>query len=125
MKKTFVAMIIIAIMLVGGLTFIGFHLSRANKEYYDLEKVLESSASRYFGQYPGSLPARSLIITASELIDAEFLEDFKVGCSGYVEVSKSGSFYNYKAFINCPNYITRKYDANNDREIIVPYSEES
>ena len=119
MKRIFIGMIIIAVMLVGGLTFIGYHLSERNGEYYELETTLKEEASRYFGQFPGRLPTRSSIVTAAELIEEGFLEDFNMECTGYVEVKKSGMFYNYTPFLNCPNYSTRKYNPDNDKEIIV------
>ena len=114
MKKTFAVMIVIAVMLVGGLTFIGFYLTNTNKEYYELEKILEDAAKRYFGQFPGELPSKSRAMSSSRLINEEFLEEFDKKCSGYVEVKKSGNFYNYKAFINCPNYTTKGHKSKND-----------
>ena len=120
MKKTFVAMIVIAVMMVGGLTFIGYYLSTANKEYYEIEKTLENAAARFYGQFPEQFPASSTTITAAQLINTGFLDEIKDDCTGYVEVKKSGRFYNYTAFIDCDNYTTRKYDANLDQDIERP-----
>jgi len=114
MKKNLIAMIIIAAMLVGGLTYIGFYLSKTNQEYYELEKALEDAAKQYYGQFPGELPSRSRSISSARLINERFLAEFNEECSGYVEVKKSGNFYNYKAFVNCPNYTTKGHKPIDD-----------
>ena len=120
MKKAFVAMIVIAIMLVGGLTYIGFSLKSKNKDYYNLENKLMDSAKVYCGQYPGLLQTNNLTLSSEKLIGENFLDNLNHGeeaCVGYVVVSKNGIAYDYKPFIKCPNYETKKYDASKNEGV--------
>ena len=113
MKKILIVWIIIAVLLVGSLTFIGLKLTAKNKVYYELENKLTESAKIYYGQYPGHLPSTSLTITSDKLIKNNFLEALtldKETCIGYVAVTKNGLFYKYQPFIKCENYTTKKYD---------------
>lgn len=113
MKKSLILMVIIAVVLVGSLTGYGLYLKNTNGTYYDLEKKLAEAAKVYYGQYPGYLPAKRVTIKSQKLIDENFLEELE-DCSGYVVVTKSGIAYQYKSFIKCKDYMTKKYDAQEE-----------
>ena len=114
MKKIFVAMIVIVVMLVSGLTFIGFQLQRRNRDFYDLEKKLVEAAEIYLGMHPEKFHNRTTSVTAVELINQNFLEDMNIDeetCLGYVIInSRPMRVPEYKAFIKCENYTTKKFD---------------
>ncbi len=117
MKKIFFPMIIIAIVLVLGLTFIGYSLSTKNKVYYDLEDKIESSAKGYYSQYPEEFPNSKTLITSVKLIESNFLDNLtnsEENCEGYVIVTNVNNFYKYKPFIKCEHYITKKYETSKE-----------
>ncbi len=115
MKKILYIWIIIAVILVGSLTFIGYKLTSENKPYYDLETKLMDAAKIYFGQYPEQLPDNHKTISSYKLIQNDFLDSIDINeekCRGYVTVTKDYIFYEYEPFIKCENYMTKKYDSS-------------
>ena len=113
MKKLLVMWFIVAFMMVGGLTFIGWQKTSINKDYYKLEKELEESAKTYFGMFPIKLPSKELAIKSETLINEDMLKGLKYegeDCEGYVVVKKQSVAYKYTPFIKCSDYETNKYD---------------
>jgi hypothetical protein len=116
MRKLMIPWIFIMIMLVGGLTFIGFYQASRYGAYRDLERRLENAARSYLGQFPDRHPNTSKVITSNYLMNEDFLDNLKIEdnqCTGYVIVTRRGRFYNYGAYIKCDNYTTRGFDEDN------------
>jgi len=135
MKAIYVIWFIIAFILVGMLTLYGFLLQSKYGEYYALEKKLTTAAEKYYEQYPNYLPAKSASIVSEKLIESNFLKPLQlwenlseineVGsyvdqCSGYVLVLKSGFKYQYKPYIKCEKYITKKYNDKYEENTLIP-----
>lgn len=114
MRKLIIPWIFTMILLVGGLTFIGFYQANKYGAYRALERKLEAAAGSYLGQFPDRHPnAGSKLITANYLINEGFLDNLETedeSCTGYVIVTRRGMFYRYSSFIKCDNYITRNFD---------------
>ena len=114
MKKTFVVMIAVAFILVGTVTVLGYLITNKNNEYYKFEKDLEVAAKGYFGEHQSLLPVTALSINSDTLIKEGRLEEMFVGdetCQGYVIVTKQNVAYKYKAYLSCPDYISKNYDS--------------
>ena len=114
MRKLIIPWIFIMVMLVGGLTFIGFYQASRYGSYRELESRLQRAAESYFGMFPGELPntGRSSI-TSHTLINEGFLNNLNYEeevCIGYVIISRRRIFYNYSAYIKCDNYATRGFN---------------
>lgn len=121
MKKTHIALwLIIMIIMVVSLTLIGYLLNKKNGAYYDLESKIESSAKAYLAQYPEKHPEGILILTAPELIESKFLNNFKIEeerCNGYVTVKKVSISYSYTPYIKCEKYQTKKLNEDLLKEL--------
>lgn len=112
MKKILITWICVAIVLVAGLTILGFTITKKNKPYKNLEKKLTEAAEYYAGVYPDILSSNNIKITNEELIDHKYSETLTVNnekCDGYVVVEKNMGAFNYKAYIKCDNYETKGY----------------
>ncbi len=119
MKKILIIWSLISVLLVGGLTYLGFNLQNKNKNYYKLEERLKTSAEDYYSQYPNELPANKKAITVPRLIETSFLMEFKnqnEDCKGYVVIKKNLLSHDYKPYIKCSNYETKGYDSTNEGE---------
>ena len=117
MKNSLIISAFIMLILVGCLTFIGINLTKKNGEYYSLEKHLTSAAKDYYAQYPNELPNSEVVITASKLIETNFLDELAVNdeeCNGYVVIQKNYVAHDFKPYINCKNYQTKKYNPQNE-----------
>lgn len=121
MKKTNIAIwLIIMIILVVSLTLIGYLLNKKNGTYYDLEARIESSARSYLAQYPEKHPEGTLILTAPDLIENKFLNNFTAleeKCNGYVTVKKVSISYSYTPYIKCEKYQTKKLNEDLLKEL--------
>lgn len=113
MKKMIAAWLFLALGLLGVLYFIGIKYNKEFKPYMDLEGDMIESANIYL-----SLKNISLSIGEKQKIDAELLInndllpnlDVKEDkCKGYVQVKRTMSEYDYKAFIKCKRYKTPDY----------------
>lgn len=117
MKNSLIISAFIMLILVGSLTFIGINLTKKNGEYYNLETEITSAAKDYYAQYPNELPNSEIIITAYKLIETNFLDKLAVNdeeCNGYVIIKKNYISHDYKPYINCKNYQTKKYNPQNE-----------
>jgi len=115
MKKIMVVWIFIMIILVGGLTFIGFHKANTQGVYRELEKKIVTAAESYFEMNPNRLPnAGSLSITSERLIYEGFLDNLyhEGECIGYVIVTIRIRSHNFNGYIKCDNYTTHGFNEN-------------
>lgn len=117
MKKILITWIIISVLLVGGLTYIGMNLKIKNKDYYEIEERLTEAAKDYYSQYAEKLPAKEGFITSNTLMESDFLSNLNYKnekCTGYVKVTKTYLLHEYKSFIKCNDYTTKKYNEGNN-----------
>ena len=113
MRKMSILWGFIVIVLVAGLSFLGFTYKYKSKKYKDLENKLVEIAKKYTAtdfNYPKG--NNSVIVTYEELKEKKLINELKVNnnkCDGYVEITFDG-VTKYKAFIDCKNYKTHNYD---------------
>ncbi len=110
MKKITIVWTIILIVIVAGLTFIGFKIKSENKDNV-LEKALITQSEKYFGLYMSKYPKlnESVRITYEELKEEGYDAELGLNCTGYVVVENKNGVYDYKAYVSCPNYTTEGY----------------
>ena len=111
MKKIMIVWAVVAIILVGVLTYIGFNIKDNNKPYKSLEKELERKASALIGEKPGLLNSLNKL-TVEDFNNNGYPVEMTVNgdkCDGYVTLSKNISIYEYNAYIKCNNYTTNGY----------------
>ncbi len=105
---------IVLVLLVTGLTAIGFLYKNKSKDYKEMENKLVNFAEKYVEAkflYPEE--NQSLRITLDDLKSNDYLEELKKDddvCDGYVVVSHDGFVYHYKGFVKCPKYTTKNYE---------------
>ena len=99
MKKILYVWIALAIILVGGLTFIGVKVKSQNAPYTEIEKELVFAAQSYMGQFISEMPASQTTISYKKLLDI-----------GYVFIKKNLATFDYKAYIKCDKYTTKDFD---------------
>ena len=111
MKKVMIIWAIVAVILVGGLTYVGFNIKNNDKPYKELEKALTKEAISLVGEKP------SLVMTDNKItMDTFKANNISVNmgvsddvCDGYVIVENVRGFYNYKPYIKCQKYQTKGY----------------
>ncbi len=112
MKKVMWIWGIVVVILIGGLTFLGFHIKKQNEPYKKLEKELEKQAIALIGEKPNYLPGGG-VLTLIDLSNNNYRVDMKVNndiCDdGYIVVTKNMGLYSYKGYIKCNNYTTHGY----------------
>jgi len=111
MKKILIVWVLVAVILVGGLTFLGFKIKEQNKPYRTLENKLEETAIGLIGEKPNILNSSNKI-TLEDFTNNGYEINMTVNgdkCDGYVVASKTMSFYKYTAYIKCSNYTTAGY----------------
>jgi len=125
----FIAIFIICLIIAfAGFAKFGLFNSKENKEnnsgysYVSLEEKIIKSAREYVkDEYDNDLGIDTLIITAKNLMDKEYLtnyvdEDDKY-CSGYVEVHKSEGGVVYTPYVKCrSNYESKGYMSRKDEQ---------
>lgn len=107
---------IILVVLVTGLTAIGFVYKHKTEKYESLENKLEESIKAYVDEkfiYPEE--GKNIKVTYQELksnnaIDIISIDDEE--CDGYGIVSHEDSTFKYKTYIKCDKYKTKNYDKN-------------
>lgn len=111
MKVISVVWGLILVLLVIGLTVIGFVYKHESEVYKEYEELLVKQATSYV-EDRSMYPDESLKITDDEMLDDGYLETTYVNghdCSSYVMVLKSGETYDFEPFIRCGNYKTKGY----------------
>lgn len=94
----------IMLLLVIGVTILGFVYKNETKKYKAFEKSIVEQATTYLKN--NNLTEASL----EELIENEVIElteDYQKQCDGYVIQKKD----NYKSYIKCQNYQTKGYES--------------
>ena len=113
MKKMIIIWVILAVGLVGTLTFIGLQFQEDIKEYRGYESDIKESAQIYMEINKPILDVgESLQIDTNKLIKENFLETKEVGediCDGYVIITKKYDKLEYSSFIKCEDYTTDGY----------------
>ena len=110
MKKITIIWTITLVLIVSGLTFIGFQIKKDNINNF-MEDALVEQAEKYFGLYPGLYPTlgNSKKITSEELKDHDHDPKLEENCRGYVVVENKNSGFEYRPYVSCPNYKTKGY----------------
>lgn len=113
MRKMMMIWFILAISLVGTLTYIGFRYQDSVADYQAQEQDMIEAANIYFDQneiklsYPDSIKIKS-----DKLLENNYLSTMKVKdeeCTGYVVIKKTITDYDVKAYLKCQNYTTVDY----------------
>ena len=97
MKKILYVWIALAIILVGGLTFIGVKVKSQNAPYTEIEKELVFAAQSYMGQFISEMPASQTTISYKKLLDNGLIKE-------------NLATFDYKAYIKCDKYTTKDFD---------------
>lgn len=110
MKKITIVWTITLVLIVSGLTIIGFKIKADNIDNI-MEKSLITKAEKYLGLYPSLFPAlgKEIRLDAEKLKSEGYDPELEKDCTGYVIVKNENSGFKYKAYINCPNYTTKGY----------------
>ena len=111
MKKITIVWTITLIIIIGGLTVIGFKI-KENKIDNIMEKSLVEETEKYLGLYTNLYPTLGNFtkITYEELVDKEYTPVLDKGCTGYVIVKNTNMGFTYKGYIKCPEYVTEGYE---------------
>lgn len=110
MKKILYVWITIAVILVGGLTFIGIKIKNQNSPYTEVEKELVFAAQSYMGQYISEMPSSQTTISYKKLLETGLIKENEYDCDGYVFIKKNLATFDYKAYIKCDKYTTKDFD---------------
>jgi hypothetical protein len=110
MKKITIVWTITILIIVGGLTIIGFKYKEKNGSNI-MEKSLVTQTQKYFGLYPGLYPSKGsqVKITNDELKEEGYDAELDDDCTGYVVIEYADMGYTYNAYIKCPDYTTKGY----------------
>ena len=100
--------------LISLLTTLGFAYKKKTDVYKKLEATLVEASKKYVDAkflYPQD--DRILKVTSDVLLSENQIETMSVDnqeCTGYVNVFRDGTIFNYKAFIKCDRYTTKGYE---------------
>lgn len=113
-KKLFVVWGVLVVLIVGGLTTLGFLIEARDENYVQVEEKLLDSAKKYVdGKFLYPTDGEVLKVTKEEMIENGFLDELKYEddtCTGYVTIKLDG-VYKYKAYIKCSKYTTKGYES--------------
>lgn len=104
--------IIVSIFVL--LTVFGFVYKNKTNVYKELEQKLVEAEKKYVDAkflYPQD--GKTLKTTSEELIDEKYLDYLAIDnneCTGYVEVKRKNTIYEYIGYIKCDNYKTKGYE---------------
>ena len=112
MKKIMIVWAFIAVVLVGGLTYLGLNIKKQNEPYKNLEAQLEKQAIALVGEKPSLLKSNSKLTIEDLKNNGYEINSIINGdvCDGYVLISQNLNFYKYESYIKCPNYMTKGYN---------------
>lgn len=111
MKVISVVWGVVLVLLVAGLTIIGFVYKHETKVYKEYEDYLVKQTTAYVEDH-SLYPEESLKITDEELLDDGYIESTYVNhhdCTSYVMILKKGETYDFEPYIQCGNYKTKGY----------------
>ena len=113
MKKMYLAWILIVGGLILSLALIGLNIKNTNRKYKALESDMKEQANAYIIRNKVDLSnGESIKFDDNILEKAGFLKTMQVEndkCTGYVDVKRITSGYDFKAYIKCTNYTTEGY----------------
>lgn len=113
MKRISIVWGLLLVLIVIGLTAVGFLYKSKSSDYKKLESELVNLAEKYVEAkflYPEG--NESLKITLDELKEEGYLQELKKDedtCDGYVILSHKDFAYDYKGYIKCSKYTTKDY----------------
>lgn len=114
MKKLMIVWGIIAVMLTGTLTFIGFKMKASLEGYHSLEMDMIEAAGIYLKLEDIDLSINEKIkVPIKKLLEKDCLNHQTVDedtCEGYVVISRNLDGNDYHSYIKCANYETEGYD---------------
>lgn len=110
MKKITIIWTITLVIIVTGLTIVGFKIKNENINNI-MEEELMKQAEKYLGLYPTLYPplGETATFSAEMLKDEGYDAKLEDGCVGYVVVENKNSGFSYKAYVKCPDYTTEGY----------------
>ena len=111
MRKITIVWTIILLIIVGGLTLIGFHFKN-DKVSNVMEESLKSQAEKYLNTYVGLYPkfGNQIKLTSEQLIDAGYDPSLNTGCVGYVIVKNENMGFKFYPYVKCSDYTTKGYE---------------
>ncbi len=114
MKRISIIWGVLLLLIVIGLTIVGFVYKSKASSYKQLENDLVSVTEKYVEAkflYPSE--NQSINIYLSELQEDGYIESLKKDndeCDGYVKLYHDGFAYQFKGYITCPKYTTQGYE---------------
>lgn len=110
MKKVTIIWTISIVVIIVGLTFIGFHI-KDDKVSNIMEESIVEKTQKYLNLYVKLYPTlnNEKKITVDELIDAGYNPNLNKDCTGYVIVKNTNMGFTYHAYVKCPDYVTKDY----------------
>ena len=110
MKKITIVWTITLVIIVVGLTVIGFKIKRENISNI-MEDAIVEKTQKYFGLYPSLYPTlgEEKRITVGELIDNGYDPELEDGCDGYIIIKNTNNGFKYYPYVSCPDYVTEGY----------------
>ena len=106
----------VLLILVGGLTGIGFVYKNKIKKYEELENKLADNIKIYVDEkfiYPEE--GKNIKITYQELKSNDAIDNLNIEdeeCDGYGIVLHDKNTFKYETYIKCKEYKTKNYDKN-------------
>ncbi len=110
MKRIAIVWTITLLIIVAGLTVIGFKIKKDN--IGDLsEDALVEQTKKYLGYYTNLYPTKgkSITLTYEKLKDEGYDAKLEDDCTGYVVIENTDMGFTYKAYVDCPEYRTKGY----------------
>lgn len=110
MKKITIIWTITLVVIVAGLTVIGFKIKEENINEIMEESVVEQ-AKKYLGMYPGLFPTlgKTIKLDAEKMKSEGYDSELEDGCTGYALVENKNVGFTYKGYIKCEEYTTKGY----------------
>ena len=105
---------VVFVLILVGLTIIGFVYKNKVIPYKELEQKLKDTAIQYVEKRSGYSNS-DMMVTAEELVEEGFIEELKVNdspCEGYVLFKKVQEHHEHRSYIKCEKYKTKGYDKN-------------
>ena len=112
MKKRLIIWSFFSIILVGGLTVLGFLVKKQNLPYKNLEEELEKQAMALVGEKPTYFQSTNKL-SLQDLENNNYKIEMKVNddkcVDGYIIIDRKMGILSYKAYITCSKYTTHGY----------------
>ena len=111
MRKITIVWTLLLILIVSGLTFIGYRI-KDNESSNIMEETLTKECEKYLNLYVSRYPklGEQVKITSEELIDAGYNPNLDSDCVGYVIVKNTNMGFKFNSYVKCPEYTTSGYE---------------